>query len=172
MRFLKYTLYIIIVMLAFIIQSVPCLMPEICGGRAVLLIPAAVCIAVFEDDITSMIFAVICGYFTDCSYSGTVGFYTVCLVVICYIISVLTYEYIQTNIITVLCVSFFAVSAVITMQFMLYYLAKGYDCAWQFFLKHYVSRMIYTFAFVPVFYGIIRLLNSTFHFPHSKLITG
>ncbi len=135
-------------------------MPEISGGRAVLLIPAALSIAVFENDIASMIFAALCGYLADCSYSGTVGFYAVCLVVICFFVSVLTHEYIQTNIFTVMCISFVAVSIIIFLQFVFYYLAAGYDYAWQFFLKHYVSRIVCTSAFMPVFYCINNFIKA------------
>lgn len=156
---IRYTLYIIEILLALIVQVTPYLLPELFGGKAVLLVPLALSIAVFERDIPAMAFGVICGLLTDCSYSGPVGFYVIALVIACFVISNLYASYIRRTLLTVMLLAFAAIPLIFFGQFFFYYILAGYGELWRFFLRHYVARILCTLAWMPVFYGMNRWLN-------------
>lgn len=158
-RIVKYTAYGLEIIIAFIIQTTPYLLPEVFGGKAILLIPLALSVSVFEKEIPSMIFGAVCGLLEDCSYGGTIGFYSISLVVTCYVVSVLTENYIRTNLLTAMLASFFCIPAIISLQFVFYYIFMGYTNISGFFVKHYLSRIFYTLAFMPVFYILNRQIT-------------
>ncbi len=159
LRILKYAVYAVEIALSLLIQGTPYLLPEVYGGKAVLMLPLALSFAIFESDIPSMVFAVICGFLADCSYSGPIGFYVITLLILCFTVSNLNGSYIKTNLLTAMLLAVIGIPVIIFLQFLFYYVFAGYTDAWSFFARHYISRIIYTIAFVPVFYGLNKLLN-------------
>ena len=158
-RIVKYTAYAVEIILALVWQVTPYLLPEVFGGKAVLLLPLAISIAVFEPEIPSLIFALVCGLLTDCSYGGAIGFYAIALLLLCYPVSILNTHYIRTSLFTVMLVALVGIPLILFLQFLFYYVFAGYPDAGVFFFRHYLSRILYTIAFMPVFYGLNKLLN-------------
>lgn len=157
-RVVKYTIYALEILIAYVIQSTPGLMLEVFGGKPILLVPVAITIAVFEREVPAIVFGVICGVVTDMGYSGAVGYYGIMLAIVCFIVSNLMENYIRTNLLTIMLVSTISIPVIIFLQFVFYYIFAGYTDIWGFFVKHYISRIIYTWAFTPVFYGFNRFI--------------
>lgn len=157
-NFVKYTAFSLEILLCYIIQSNHVLSPAVFGGRPVMMLPIAMTIAVFEGEIPSIVFAVICGILADAGYSGPIGYYAILLAILCYTVSILMENYIRTNLLTVIMIGALSIPIMIIGQFMLFYVLMGYGNEWHYFLTHYVSRIVYTFAYVPVFYGINRFI--------------
>lgn len=158
-RIVKYTAYAVEIILALIWQATPYLLPEVFGGKAVLLLPLAISIAIFEPEIPSLIFAMVCGLLADCSYGGTIGFYAVTLLVFCYPISILNTHYIRKSLLTAMLEALIIIPLILILQFLFYYVFGGYSNPGYFFFHHYLARILYTLAFMPVFYGLNKLLN-------------
>ncbi len=157
-RAVKYIAFSIEILLVFIVQDTPYLLPEVFGGKAVLLVPTALSIAIFEDEIPSVLFGALCGMLIDSGYSGPVGFYAIALSLICYTVSFLMANRIRTNMLTVMIVAFVSIPVLLLLQFVFYYVFADYDHAFEFFVKHYISRIIYTLVFVPVFYKLNKFI--------------
>lgn len=157
-NFIKNTAYSLEILICFVIQSNPMFSLELFGGRPVLMLPAALTIAIFEGEVPAIAFGVIAGLLADSGYSGPVGYYAIMLAITCYIVSVLMENYIRTNHFTAILIGVIGIPLMIFLQFVLFYIAMGYDSAWEYFLAHYLSRMIYTTALVPVFYGVNRYI--------------
>ena len=158
-RIVKYTAYSIEILLALVWQATPYLLPEIFGGKAVLLILPALTIAIFEPEVPAMIFALVCGLLADCSYGGALGFYAIAFIIMAFIVSILNGSVLKTSLFTAMLEAVAAVPVMIILQFLFYYVFAGYSDAGYFFFSHYLSRMIYTLALVPLFYGLNKLLN-------------
>ncbi len=154
----KYTAFSLEILLSYIIQSTPGLTLEVFGGRPVLMLPIAMTVAIFEGEIPAIVFGVICGLMADSGYSGPMGYYAIMLAILCYIVSILMENYIRTNLLTAVLIGAVSIPVIIVVQFLLFYVAMGYGYAWEYFAAHYISRIIYTFAFVPVYYGINRFI--------------
>ena len=86
------------------------------------------------------------------------GFYAISIMILCYIISILMENYIKTNLLTAVLAGAVSIPLIIILQFVLFYVLMGYSDVFEYFIKHYISRIIYTFVFVPVFYGINRFI--------------
>ena len=151
--FLKYILYFVQAVFAFALQATPYLLPEIFGEKAVVLIPLALSVSFFEDESTAVIFGAFCGLSADFAFNGSVGLFGISLTAVCYIISLLS-EYIKINFLSGLSVSCIAVLLILILHFVLYFAFSGYNYIMQFFFTHYITRILYTLAFVPLFVWI------------------
>ncbi len=154
----RYITFLLEIILCYIVQTIPDMTLEVFGGRPVLLISLALSIAVFEEEIPSIFFGVLCGLLSDVNYSGPVGYYAIMLAVLGYIVSTMMRNYIHTNLLTTIIIASLSIPVIIFGQFILFYVAAGYTDVWGYFLRHYLSRIIYTWVFVPVFYGVNRFI--------------
>ena len=75
-RYLAYTLELLVL---FMLQETPGLLPPLFGARPVLLFPAVITIAMFETEIPALAFGVVGGLFCDFGLSGTLGFHALVL---------------------------------------------------------------------------------------------
>ncbi len=157
-RVIRYILFALEILILYLVQVTPYLLPEVFGGKAILLLPAALSMAVFENEIPAMVLALVCGLLTDCAFSGPIGFYTIVLMIACYFISLLYQNYVRKTLLTVMLVSLTVIPLTLTLQFLFYYVFAGYSDGGYVFVHHYLSRIIYTVALVPVCYGVNRLI--------------
>ncbi len=154
----RYLAFFLEIVLCYIIQITPGMMPEVFGGRPVLLLPLALTFSVFEDEIPSIFWGVLCGLLADVNYSGPTGYYAIMLAIVCYSASVLMKNYMHTNLLTIMLIATVVIPVMMAGQFLLFYIAMGYDYIWEYFAAHYIARIIFTWAFVPVMYAVNRFV--------------
>ena len=153
-----YIVYAIEILAAFMIQSTPGLMPELFGEKGILLLPLAITAAIAEPDVPAVIIGAFCGFLADVSRGGAPGIYSVMLVVICYIVGRLNTHYIKTSLPAAMLIGLASIPLMIFLQFLFYYVFAGYSDAMTFFVRHYAPRILYTLAFMPVFFCFNRML--------------
>ncbi len=78
-RFFGYSLLLIIL---YVFQGSGFIIPEIFGGRPLMLISLALCIASFENTLPSVIFGALCGVLTDISFDGSIGYFAFALTIV------------------------------------------------------------------------------------------
>lgn len=158
---LRYISYGLELLLALILQNTPFLLPEVFGGRPVLLVAVALTVAMFEPSCTAAMWVgVAAGLLADYGYSGAIGFFALMLAVLCYFSNIIMNDYIKTNLLTAMLVSAVCIILIFGLHFLFFYVLFGYTDTGYFFVNHYLSRMIYTAAFVPVFFALNRFLTS------------
>ena len=153
-KIIRYALYGIEIMICFALQVTPAALPEVFGGKAVLLLSLALSFGVFEKELPAMLLAVVCGFLTDCAYSGTVGFYVIMLVIACFTISLLFQEYFRKSMLTVMLTAFAAVPVILILQFLIFYVSAGYPDRWYMFFHHYFFSSVCTLMPIPVMYWV------------------
>ena len=84
----------------FMLQETPGLLPTIFGSRPLLVLPAVLTIALFEKELPAMIFGIVGGLLLDFGLSGVMGFHALILAVLCFLVSLLAQVYLQVNIVT------------------------------------------------------------------------
>ena len=156
--FFKYILYFLQAVFAFSLQATPYLLPEIFGEKAVVLLPLALSVAFFEDESTAVILGAFCGMLADLAFSGSIGYFSISLTIICFILSVLS-GYLKRNFLSGLAAGCTAVFLVLLLYFVLYFAFSGYNYIIHFFLTHYMTRILYTLAFVPLFVWLNRPIS-------------
>lgn len=154
-RYLAYTLEILVL---FMVQETPGLLPSILGVRPVLLFPAVVAIAMFETEVPAMAFGVMGGLFCDFGFSGTLGFHALVLGVLCFFISLVIRTYLQNNMATAILTGVWSIGLVVLAQwFFLYFFQYSYPA--YALTHHYLPKYFYTLLFLPLLYLLNRGLS-------------
>ncbi len=154
--FFRYLAYSLEILVLFLLQQTPYLIPELWGIRPVLLFPAALAIALYESETVSMIFGAICGLLVDFGHSTVLGLHAALLAVLCYLISLMVVNLFKTNLFTALLLGCSCIILLYLFQWLFFYLFQGYDYPGYALWRHYLPRMLYTMLFLPVAYYFNR----------------
>lgn len=149
LRFVAYTIEILVL---FILQETPGLIPAIYGARPVILIPIALSIALFESELAGMSFGVLCGILIDAGVGGTLGFHAILLAVLCYCIGILVTYVMKTNLLTAVIVATVCIPSIFILQWFFQYMLAGYDHNMYVLVSHYLPVTVYTWSLTPLFY--------------------
>lgn len=155
-RYIAYGLEIIIL---FVIQTTPFLLPEILGGRPLLLIPAALTIAFLEKEIPAMFFGLACGLLMDLGYSDNAGFYTFALVLICFALGMIFRDYMVVSFLNATAFTSVVTVTLVCLFFLFYYIIPGKGNVLCYFAQHCISQIIYTILCGMALYFLNRALH-------------
>ncbi len=157
-RVIRYLAYVLELLVLFMLQETPGLLPAIFGARPVLIFPAVITIAMMEEEIPALAFGVVGGLFCDFGLSGTLGFHALVLGVLCFFVSILIRVYLQVNIITAVLTGLWTIGLTVCTQWLfLYYFS--YSMPDYAFIHHYLPKYFYTMLFVPLVYLLNRGLS-------------
>ena len=152
-KFFRCLAYSIELVILFILQNIPFLLPELMGARPFLLLPAIFSIALLEDELTGLGFGIFGGLLMDLSISGcAVGTNAIVLAILCFFIGLMAVNLIKTNLFTALLAAAVGIFVVIGLQFVFGFYLKGYEFAQYAFQEHYWPVMLYSFLFTPLLY--------------------
>ena len=124
-RVLRYIAYTIEIIVFFIIQQTPGLIPSVYGILPTLLIPIACSIAMFEGPVCSLLYGVFSGFLLDYGANCTFGFHALILGLICFIISFLVQDVFHNNFLTGLIMILSAILIVILLQWLFLYILRA-----------------------------------------------
>ncbi len=154
-RYLGYALEILVV---FILQETPGLIPAVGGARPVVLIPAAVCIAMFEAETPAMVFGLLAGLLADYGAGGVLGFHALLLAAACFAVSLMAANLFQTNFLMALLTCAVTEACMTLLQWLFFFVLYGYAHAGYALTAHYLPIFCYTFALTPLAYYFNRAL--------------
>ena len=157
-KIFRYIAYSIEILLLFVLQTTPNLFPQIGGSKPVLLIPAALTIAFFEEEIPALFFGLACGVILDLSVSNNIGYFAFILTLVGFIVSQIFRDYMVVSFSNSLAFSAIFITLVIIAYFLVFYLFSGKPEPGFYFVNHYISRIIYTICFAPALYGLNKFL--------------
>lgn len=154
-RYLAYTLELLVL---FMLQETPGLLPAIFGARPVLLFSAVITIAMFETEVPALAFGVLGGLFCDFGLSGTLGFHALVLGTLCFFISLLVRVYFQTNLATAIFTGVWSIALTVAAQWVFLY-ALYYSQPVYALTHHFLPKYFYTLLFLPLLYFLNRGLS-------------
>ncbi len=161
LKFLRFFAYGLEIVILYVLSGIPGFLPSFSGNKPVLLIPVALTIAVFESEIPSMIIGTICGMLLDIGFTASIGYYTLALTVICFVIGYCARNFFVTNFTNAMIIGALTTLALLLVHFVIFTVfAKTPDAA-LYFLKHYLLRIIYTLIFLPPLFYFNRLFCSS-----------
>ena len=157
-RVIRYLAYALELLVLFMVQETPGLLPRIFGARPVLLFPAVVTIALFETELPALFFGVGGGLLCDFGLSGTLGFHALVLGTLCFFISLLVRVYLQNNLPTAALTGIVTIGITVGLQWVFLHLLRYSQPAYA--LTHYYLPMyFYTLLFLPLLYFLNRGLG-------------
>lgn len=158
LKWIRYFAYAIELLAFFMVQETPGLIPPLFGARPVLLIPAALSIALFEEERPSLFFGLFAGLLLDFGMGTTLGFHALLLAASCFFLSVLAANLIHTNFLTAMTVAVVVPFCIFLLQWVFFFVLSGYESPWYAFVTHYLPRYGYTAVLMPVAYYFNRAL--------------
>lgn len=157
-KLIRYLAYVLELLVLFMLQETPGLLPSIFGARPVLLFPAVVAIAMLEPEVPALLFGVVGGLFCDFGLSGMLGFHALVLGVLCFFISLVIRTYLQNNMATAILTGVWSIGLVVLAQwFFLYFFQYSYPA--YALTHHYLLKYFYTLLFLPLLYLLNRGLS-------------
>lgn len=161
-RYLAYTLEILVL---FMLQETPGLLPEVFGTRPYLVLPAVLTIAMLEEEIPAMAFGIFGGLFLDFGLSGMLGFHALVLSVLCFFVSIISRVYLQINLITAIVTGVWTTAVALVLGWLCYYYLPGYSSPDYALLHHYLPQYCYTLLFYPLLYFLNRGVSQAVRSP-------
>lgn len=151
----------LILLLISVLQSTNGFFPQVFGIRALLLIPAVVCIAMFERDTYGMVLGLFAGALWDVFASGA-SFNALFLLTAGFICGTLINTIMRNNVVTASILSFIF-SAIYNIFYWLFnYVIAGLDSAAFMLCRYYLPGIAYTTVFVPIIFIIVRAVEKKF----------
>lgn len=155
-KILRYFAYTVEILIVFMLQETAGLIPTLFGARPILLIPVALSIAMFESETAAMGFGLFCGLLIDFGFGNTLGFHGLLLAVMCYIIGLMVINLLRTNVITAILVAAVALSIIIMLQWVFFFVLNNYQYSTYALINHYLPKLGYTLALMPLTYYFNR----------------
>lgn len=148
----------LILLVLSVLQNTDGFFPQIFGVRALLLIPAVVCIAMFERDLAGMLFGLFAGALWDMNAGGA-SFNALYLLAVGFICGTLINTIMRNNIITASILGMIFIPVYIVGYWFFYYIVGGLDMAGFMFLRYYLPSIAYTALFLPLMFIIVRSIE-------------
>lgn len=152
----------ILVLVTFIFQTTSGFFPSPFGIHACLLVPATVCIAMFEREFSGLFFGLAAGMMLEAVSPDSVCFYSVMFTLIGFVSGMLITYLMRNNLVTALIFTFVFTLLLNSLYCLFFYVFDGIEITFVFYLKYYVFSAVYTTLFTPIFYLIVRLTVKKF----------
>lgn len=148
-RFLAYTIEILVF---FVIERIPNLIPSVNHVKPMILVPVAIMIALFEGNKVGAVFGFVVGVFLDVGATGKIGFYSAVLACLGFLVGTAAQKIIKFNLITSVAFAIAFTAAFYFTHFIFEYLFRGYSDVIYAFFNHYLVGVLYTVMLSPFIY--------------------
>ena len=162
-KLLKYTLYSIILFFSFIIQSTPGVL-DFYGIKPNLVLPACICIAIFEGEFIGGLFGFLAGIFCDTAAETIFGFNALFYLVFCTVIGLITIYILRRDTMNAMLLCFGGLFLTAFSDFFFSYVLYQYEGLPGFFYTVIVPPVLLSSIFSLPYYYVFRWL-------HDKLET-
>ena len=151
--FLRYLVLSLEIILLWLLQSTPKLLPELFGAKPFLLLAAALSFSVTVDVVPAIVLGAVCGVLADISAGGTVGFFAVAVTLACYGQARVVGTYFNRHALTCSVFSLGSTAVILLLYFLLFKAFAGAPDSGLLLTAHYLPRMLYTaLTFFPLYF--------------------
>lgn len=155
---LKYIAYALEILLVYIIQCTPNLLPAFLGVRPLLLIVFAMGISLFESEGVAMWFGLFAGLMMDMASAHVFGFFGVILTISCYVGAALVVFLMRNNLLTAFILTTGSLILSGLAQWFFFYLLWGDPKSWYYLYAIMLPQIVYSAIFIPVAFYFNRAL--------------
>ena len=155
---IRWGIYFFEIIFFYVLERNYNLVPEIFGGRPLILVPVFIAVAIFEKEYVSMFFGIVIGFFLDISIGNFIGVQAIFLFILGYIIGVLFTYFINLNFLTFFLTSLVIIPFVLIYRFLFFYIIPRFDNIEYAFIYHLLPCIVYTIIVSPIIYYINRYI--------------
>ncbi len=151
----------LILLLLSVLQNTDGFFPQIFGVRALILIPAVVCIAMYERDIWGMLLGLFAGALWDITASGA-SFNALYLLTVGFVCGTLINTIMRNNVVTAMILSTLATLIYNIGYWAVSFVGGGMDNAGFILIRYYLPSILYTMLFIPLTFITVRAVEKKF----------
>lgn len=155
---LKWIAYALELILLYIIQCTPNLLPSFLGVKPLLLVIAAISIAMFEGEGAAMWFGLAAGMLMDIASAHVFGFFSLMLMVICYICGSLVVFLMRNNLVSSIVLGLGGLLILGLFQWFFFYALWGDPKSGYYLYAIMLPQIIYSAILMPVAFYFNRAL--------------
>ena len=160
-KWMRWALCAVQLLLLFVLQETPGLLPFVMGAKPMLVLAAALTIAMVEDCVPAMAFGIFAGFLADFGSGSVMGYHALVFGVLCFLLSGLCGTRIQIHLFTAILMGLWSCAAAVLLDWLVLYVARGYSLAAYALLNAYLPIYFYTLLMVLPCYGL-QFLNRRF----------
>lgn len=161
-------IFALLIVFTAILQNTKGLFPKIGNASAMLLIPLVISVAMFERDISGMMFGLFAGFVWDFYSAHIDGYYIIFLACVGYACSYLISRYMRNNIVTAMVYSLVFSLLCSTLYWLFFVVFNSVEGAWTLYYRIYLTSTVYTVALTPLYYYFIRAIALKFRKPQTR----
>ena len=158
---MKFLTYAILVFAAYIIQTIPGFM-SFFGVAPILVLPACICIAVFEGEFAGGLFGFFAGLLCDSSSETVFGFNACVFLVFCVLAGLSTIYIFRRNTMNIMLLCLTAIFLRSFLEFFFGFILYGYENLEPFFYTVIAPQIVYTSVFSFPFCLLFKKLHKRF----------
>ena len=151
----------LILLLLSVLQNTDGFFPQIFGVRALILIPAVVCMAMYERDIWGMLLGRFAGALWDITASGA-SFNALYLLTVGFVCGTLINTIMRNNVVTAMILSTLATLIYNIGYWAVSFVGGGMDNAGFILIRYYLPSILYTMLFIPLTFITVRAVEKKF----------
>ena len=163
-RVIRYVTYVIELIILFMLQETPGILPPIFGVRPLLTLALAVTVSLIEPELFSMGFGVLVGITMDLGVGLPLGTCGVILAIACSGISALAKRKIHVTLGSAIITAVWCLAVLMAVLWLCDYVFMGYSQIYIALINHYVPVYVYTILVMPLVYilnlGIFSALRA------------
>ena len=158
---LKWSSYVLLIIIAYVLQTTTSLF-VIFGVKPLLLVPLAVCIAMFEGEFAGAIFGAVAGLFCDLGSGQLFGSNGLVLMLCCLAAGLLVHVLMRPTLLTCMILSGGTLLLRGMFDFFFNLALWDYDGISRVLLTNIFPVILYSLVVTPLFYLLIKKLSARF----------
>ena len=160
-KIIKFSTYALIIYVLYILQSTPGFL-EISGTAPILVLPACICLAVYEGEFAAGIFGFFAGVLCDCAAETVFGFNALFCMLLCVGAGLVFIYVLRRSVLNVMLISLFAIFTRGVLEFFFTFVIYDYQGLAQFFYTVIAPQAVWTAVFSLPLCLLFRYLHSRF----------
>lgn len=154
--YLKRLILCLMILLCAVLQNTPHCFPTIAGCHAWLLLPLCVCISMFEKELSGVFYCIFAGALWDAVSAALDGMNAIYFFLASTAVILLMTYLMRNNLVTALLLSLGVVLLYTLLHWLIFVVFRGVSGAGYQLVRFYLPSALYTYAFTPLFYIIVR----------------
>lgn len=158
---LKWSTYVILFLLLYVLQtSVPLF--EVFSVKPILLVPAAICLAIQENELAGGILGAFAGLLCDMASGELFGFNAVILLICCVGGSLVVQYLMKPNLFTAMVLGAGTLLIRGMLDYLFFYAMWNYEGSSHILVRYILPTVLYSLLVLPLFYLLFKKLKRSF----------
>ena len=166
--------FIVLILLAHLLQNTPHMFPAVFGAHCFLLLPLAVCISMFLHNMPATFLCLFAGTLWDVSAARLDGFNAIFFLLSSTAVCLLMNYLMRNNLWTAAILGALVILLYVTLHWLCFVILRGVPGGAILYVTYYLPSALYSYLFTPVFYVLLRRFMKQIRerYPKSSINKG